>query len=197
VLTGFLGTLREQAPELELYVWEANCEEIEDALLRGEVDVALTSVAEHDERIRAVPLFREYFYVIFPPGHRFTQMNAVPLKELEGEDYVQRVHCEFPANLQRLGEERPFDYVNLRYIGEREDWIQSLVRSGMGCAIMPQHIYLMPGIEMRKLIDPEVHRQVSVVTVAGRPHSAPVAAALAATKRNRWPSEAMPAQLRA
>lgn len=40
---------------------------------------------------------------------------------------------------------------------------------------------------MRKLIDPEVHRQISVATVAGRPHSAPVAAAVEATRRNLWP----------
>ena len=148
----------------------------------------MSSVEHHDERIRTTPLYREFFYVIFPPGHRFAKMNAVPLRELEGEDYVQRVHCEFPQNLQRLGEKRPFDFVNLTYIGEREEWIQSLVRSGMGCAIMPEHIYLMPGIEMRRLIEPEVHRQISVATIAGRPHSVPVSAALAATRRNRWPN---------
>jgi len=192
VLTGYLGTLKSEAPDLDLLIWEANCEEIEDALLRGEIDLALSSVAHKDERIRAVPLFREYFHVIFPPGHRFAQMNAVPLHELEGEDYVQRVHCEFPANLQRLGATRPFNYVNLTYIGEREEWIQSLVRSGMGCAIMPEHVYLMPGIEMRRLVDPEVHRQISVATVAGRPHSAPVTAAIAATRKNRWPNPTEP-----
>jgi len=188
ILTAYLAALKTEAPGLELFIWEANCEEIEDALLRGEIDVALSSVEHRDERIRSVPLFREYFYVIFPPGHRFAQMNAVSLHELEGEDYVQRVHCEFPQNLQRLGATRPFNFVNLTYIGEREEWIQSLVRSGMGCAIMPQHIFLMPGIEMRKLVDPEVHREISVVECAGRPPTCPCAAAIAATRRTNWPS---------
>lgn len=192
LLTGFITTLRAEAPDLELHIWEAHCAELEDALLRGEIDVALSSVEHKDERIRTKTLFREYFYVIFPPGHRFAQLNAVPVGELEGEDYVQRVHCEFPQNLERLGATRPFDYVNIRYIGEREEWIQSMVRSGMGCAIMPQHVYLMPGIEMRKLIDPEVYRDVTIATVAGRPHSAPVTAAIAAARRNAWPSSDMP-----
>lgn len=192
LLTGFITTLRAEAPELELHIWEAHCAELEDALLRGEIDVALSSVEHKDERIRTKTLFREYFYVIFPPGHRFAQLNAVSVAELEGEDYVQRVHCEFPQNLERLGETRPFDYVNIRYIGEREEWIQSMVRSGMGCAIMPQHVYLMPGIEMRKLVDPEVYRDVTIATVAGRPHSAPVASAIAAARRNAWPSSDMP-----
>jgi len=192
VLTGYLTALKAEAPGIELFIWEANCEELEQALLHGEIDIALSSVEHQDERIRATPLYREFFYVIFPPGHRFAKMNAVPLRELEGEDYVQRVHCEFPQNLQRLGVKRPFDFVNLTYIGEREEWIQSLVRSGMGCAIMPEHIYLMPGIEMRRLVEPEVHRQISVATVAGRPHSAPVAAAIAATRKNHWPNAGEP-----
>jgi len=192
VLTGYLTTLKAEAPGIELFIWEANCEELEQPLLHGEIDIALSSVEHQDERIRATPLYREFFYVIFPPGHRFAKMNAVPLRELEGEDYVQRVHCEFPQNLQRLGVKRPFDFVNLTYIGEREEWIQSLVRSGMGCAILTEHIYLMPGIEMRRLVEPEVHRQISVATVAGRPHSAPVAAAIAATRKNHWPNAGEP-----
>lgn len=191
-LTSYLAALKAEAPGLDLFIWEANCEELEQALLHGEIDIALSSVEHKDERIRTAPLYREYFYVIFPPNHRFAKMNAVPLRELEGEDYVQRVHCEFPQNLHRLGEKRPFDFVNLTYIGEREEWIQSLVRSGMGCAIMPQHIYLMPGIEMRLLVAPEVHRQISVATVAGRPHSAPVAAAIAATRKTAWPGAGAP-----
>lgn len=188
VLTDYLRTLRKQAPELELHIWEANCEELEAALLGGEVDIALTSSPELDERIRMTPLFREAFYISFAPGHRFSRMNAVPMRELDGEDYVKRLHCEFPSNLARLGVAKPYDDVNVRYVGEREDWIQSLVRAGLGCAVMPENLPLLPGLEMRPLVDPEVFRQISLATVAGRPHSPPVAAAVAAAQRCSWPS---------
>lgn len=187
VLTDYLRTLRKQAPELELHIWEANCEELEAALLGGEVDIALTSSPELDERIRMTPLFREAFYISFAPGHRFSRMNAVPMRELDGEDYVKRLHCEFPSNLARLGVAKPYNDVNVRYVGEREDWIQSLVRAGLGCAVMPENLPLLPGLEMRPLVDPEVFRQISLATVAGRPHSPPVAAAVAAAQRCSWP----------
>lgn len=52
---------------------------------------------------------------------------------------------------------------------------------------MPQNLPLLPGLEMRRLVDPEVFRQISLATVAGRPHSPPVAAAVAAARRYRWP----------
>jgi DNA-binding transcriptional LysR family regulator len=190
VLTGYLTTLRSEAPELELHIWEANCEELEGALLGGEIDIALTSAVDLDERIRSVPLFREAYYISFAPGHRFGRLNAVPMGELQGENYVKRLHCEFPANLMRLGVAKPYEAVNVRYIGEREDWIQSLVRAGLGCAVMPEHSPLLPGIEMRKLVDPEVYRQISLATVAGRPHSPPVAAAVRAARRYQWPAPA-------
>ncbi len=190
VLTGYLATLRSEAPELELHIWEANCEELEGALLGGEIDIALTSAVDLDERIRSVSLFREAFYISFAPGHRFGRMNAVPMRELQGENYVKRLHCEFPANLLRLGVAKPYEAVNVRYIGEREDWIQALVRAGLGCAVMPEHLPLLTGIEMRKLVDPEVYRQISLATVAGRPHSAPVAAAVRAARRYQWPNAA-------
>jgi DNA-binding transcriptional LysR family regulator len=180
--------LRDHAPELELHIWEANCEELEAALLDGEIDIALTSSPELDERIRMTPLFKEAFFISFAPGHRFGQMNAVPMRELEGEDYVKRLHCEFPSNLARLGVAKPYDAVNVRYVGEREDWIQSLVRAGLGCAVMPEYLPLLPGLELRPLVDPEVFRQISLATVAGRPHSPPVAAAVAAARRYRWPA---------
>jgi LysR family hydrogen peroxide-inducible transcriptional activator len=190
LLTGYLSTLRAQAPELELHIWEANCEELEGALLGGEIDIALTSSTQVDERIRLAPLFREAIFVSFAPGHRFEQMNAVSMRELQGEDYVRRLHCEFPTNLSQLGVPRPYDSVNVRYVGEREDWIQSLVRAGLGCAVMPEYLPLLPGLEVRRLVDPEVYRQISLATVAGRPHSVPVAAAGAAARRYRWPDGA-------
>jgi DNA-binding transcriptional LysR family regulator len=187
ILTGYLTMLRAYAPELELHIWEANCEELEGALLGGEIDIALTSSPELDGRIRMSPLFQEAFYISFAPGHRFERMNAVPLRELENEDYIKRLHCEFPSNLARLGVEKPYQGVNVRYVGEREDWIQSLVRAGLGCAVMPQYLPLLPGLDMRPLVDPEVFRQISLATVAGRPHSPTVAAAVSAARRYRWP----------
>jgi DNA-binding transcriptional LysR family regulator len=188
VLTGYLSTLRDHAPELELHIWEAHCEELESALLGGEIDIALTSAPEIDERIRMMPLFREAFYISFAPGHRFGRMNAVPLRELEGENYVKRLHCEFPSNLAQLGVPKPYDAVNIRYVGEREDWIQALVRAGLGCAVMPENLPLLSGLEMRPLIEPEVFRQISLATVAGRRHSPAVAAAVAAAQHHRWPA---------
>ena len=189
LLTGYLAELRSIAPEVELRIWEANCEEIEAALLASEIDVALTSAPKLDGRIRVQSLFEEAYHVAFAAGHRFERMNAVPLRELEGENYIKRLHCEFPSNFALLGVAKPYHSVKVRYVGEREDWVQAMVRAGLGCTVMPEFLPLLDGVLTRKLIEPEVSRQISVVTVAGRPHSAPVAVAVRAARTYQWPNK--------
>ena len=187
--TGYLAELRTLAPDMELQVWEANCEEIDTALLAGEIDIALTSTPGSDERVRTLPLFQESYLVAFAAGHRFERMNAVPMRELGGENYIKRQHCEFHSNFALLGVAKPYGPVKVCYIGEREDWIQSMVRVGLGCAVVPEFQLLLPGVLTRKLIDPQVSRNVSLATVASRPHSAPVAAAVRAARTYAWPNK--------
>lgn len=185
-LVGYLRALRSAAPELELQIWEANCEELGAALLAGEIDIAISTSCVYDERLRPVPLFKERYHVAFAPGHRYEQMNAVPMREFEGEPYVKRLHCEFPANFVRLAVAKPYQNVRVRYVGEREDWVQAMVCAGLGMTVMPEFLPILPGIEMRLVVEPEVQRQISMVTVAGRPHAKPVALAVRAAKAYAW-----------
>ncbi|MGE0421968.1 MAG: LysR family transcriptional regulator [Reyranellaceae bacterium] len=186
-LAAYLRILSAAAPELELTLWETPCEELGDALLASEIDIAIMSLADYEERLRAIPLFREAYFVAAPSGHRFEAMNAVPLREIDGENYIKRLHCEFPSNFRRLGIPLPYSGVKVRYVTEREDWVQNMVRAGLGITLMPQHLPILDGLVTRRVIEPEVYRQISLVTVAGRPHSRPVEAAVKAARRTPWP----------
>jgi DNA-binding transcriptional LysR family regulator len=185
-LVGYLRALRTAAPELELRIWEANCEELGAALLEGELDIAISTSCAFDERLRPTPLFRERYHVAFAPGHRYEKMNAVPMREFEGEAYVKRLHCEFPANFAKLDIARPYRAVRTRYVGEREDWVQAMVAAGLGMTLMPEFLPILSGIETRLVIEPEVYRQVSLVTVAGRRHSQPVEIAVHTARSFAW-----------
>lgn len=170
-LVGYLKALRAAAPELDLQIWEANCEELTDALMRGEIDVAISTAPSYDEKLRPISLFRERYFIAFPPGHRFESMNSVPMREFEGEPYVKRLHCEFPSNFAKLQVAKPYHSVRVCYAGEREDWVQAMVSAGLGATVMPEFLPILPGIEMRLVVEPEVHREISLVTVAGRRHT--------------------------
>ena len=44
----------------------------------------------------------------------------------------------------------------LAFASEREDWIQNMVAGGLGICIIPEFSAVIPGIQVRPLIDPDV-----------------------------------------
>jgi DNA-binding transcriptional LysR family regulator len=62
-----------------------------------------------------------------------------------------------------------------------------MVLAGLGCTTMPEFLPLLPGIATRALVEPEVARTISLVTVAGRRHSPAVGALVRLARRHPWP----------
>ncbi len=184
-LVDFLDRLHEEVPSLELSPQEARGTRLVEALLSGEIDVALIGLPDFPERLTAVPLYDERYAVAFARGHRFEAMSAVPVAELNREDYLKRSHCEFSDYYAALGKPVPFT-VNVRHASEREDWTQALVLAGLGCSIMPEHLPTLPGIATRMLVEPAVSRTISLVTVAGRRHTPSVEAFVRLARRFDW-----------
>jgi DNA-binding transcriptional LysR family regulator len=94
-------------------------------------------------------------------------MNAVPLAALDGEPYVWRRNCEYTNTFTQIFRERGLAW-NTVYSSEREEWVQRMILAGMGCALMPEHLLLFPGLPTRIVIEPEITREVMLVTVGGR-----------------------------
>lgn len=185
-LIRYLDNLRAAAPDLEMWIWESHCAELDQALKTGEIDLAIMSLPGYDDSLRTRELMREPYRVAFPPGHRFEAMEAVPMRELDGEPYVKRLHCEFPANFAKLGTAPPYESVSVRYVSEREDWVQAMVQAGFGVAMMPAYLPILPELPTRPLVEPEVSRTICLVSVGGRPHSAPVRLAIEAAGNTVW-----------
>jgi DNA-binding transcriptional LysR family regulator len=58
------------------------------------------------------------------------------------------------------------------YRSDRDDWILAMVAAGLGFGFMPRFsITERAEIVVRPLVEPEFWREVSLVTVRGRPHS--------------------------
>jgi len=182
----FITKLSEAIPAIELNMREAAGRDLVTSLMDGDIDVALIGLPVFPERLNAIPLFSERYTIAFAKGHRFERMNAIPLRELDGEDYLVRLHCEFADHFEALDVEKSFE-TNVRYSSEREDWIQAMVLAGLGCSIMPEFLPLLPGIATRPVVEPEVERTISLVTVAGRRFSPAVGALVRLAGRYPWP----------
>lgn len=168
-------------PQLNLTLRTASGSEMIDILLAGEIDVAIVGMPEYPDELAVHHLYAERYMVALPANHRFTQMDTVPLRKLEGERYLERLNCEYmdvfrsalqdaePGELSSL--ESSIDTWDVRHESEHEDWIQAMVIAGMGCAVLPEYMSLNPELQMRPLVEPEISRTISVATVRGRPHT--------------------------
>ena len=167
-LVGLIALVERRIPNLELALREAKGSVLVEEMLAGEMDVAILGLPNLPERFDAIPLYTERYVVAFPPGHRFEHMASVPLAEMSNENYLQRANCEFTANFEAFGIERPYANLKVRYRSEREEWIQAMILSGLGCSFMPEYMPLFPRLKTRVLTEPEVKREIKIVTIAGR-----------------------------
>ncbi len=137
------------------------------------------------ERFDVTPLFRERFMLAFPAGHRLGQYEQIPVAAIDGEVYLKRVNCEFNDYLTDVCIARGVQTQD-SYSSEREDWIQNMVAGGLGICFLPEYSAVIPGLQVRPVTDPEVTREVCLVTVAGRRFSPAMATFVGAVKSYGW-----------
>jgi len=185
--TGMLGHFARSYPGISLQIFEGVPAQLGNKLEAGEIEIAIMATPEgFSERCNSEVLYRERFLLAFPAGHRYAAMNEVPIAAIDGETYLRRINCEYRDHLSQLADACGAQ-VQLGYASEREDWIQNLVAGGMGICFIPEFSAVIPGIQTRPVTDPEVWRDICMVTMAGRRHSPAVASFIKALRGYPFP----------
>lgn len=186
-LARFLARFENTHKGMELAVSEGSVTDLADRLSDGEIDIAIMTRTEAlADTFRTQPLYSERYVVVFPSDHRLGRLNAVTLRDLSGQPYVDRLACEMREMVMAVCAEMEVD-LYARFRSEREDWVQAMVLAGIGFAFMPEYSVTLPGLIQRPLTEPSVERQVCTATVPGRRHSPAVEAFLRATRQFAWP----------
>lgn len=185
-LIGMMTRFRETYAGVQISFSDANAEALQGMLDKGEIDVALMAFPDGTpDRYHTLPLYQEHFVIAFAPGHRFEKLNAVRARDLDGERYLSRLNCEFGDFMLEVYRQQGVDLTR-PYRSERDDWILCMAAAGLGFSFIPEYSITMPGIITRPLIEPEVIRTVSLVTVRGRPHSPALGAFVREAKNEHW-----------
>jgi DNA-binding transcriptional LysR family regulator len=192
-LAPFLAQFGRLHPEIALALVEGEEARLEELLLGGTLDVAVVArLGSATPRLRHQRLYRESVVVAFPLGHRFVGQECVRLGDLRGESFLLRTHCEKRELLLESCRKQGFE-PKIVYRSNREDWIQMMVAAGRGIALMPESLHLGHGTLARPLIEPAHDREVSLVTVAGRPHTPAVQHLVRAIRTYEWDHEVLAA----
>ncbi len=190
--TGLLTDFNRRHRGVQLELIEGVPSRLSSLLEAGDIDVAIMSTSDSfPERFDVTPLFRERFMLAFPAGHRLGDYETIPIKAIDGEIYLKRTNCEYWDYLSDLCDEQGVT-THVSYSSEREDWIQNLVAGGLGICFIPEYSAVIPGLQVRPVAEPEVSREVCLVTVAGRRFSPAVLTFVNAVKSYGW-AEGAPA----
>ena len=188
-LAPFLADFGARHPGIELALVEGDAAKLEALLLGESLDVALaTRLGPANGRLRHHRLYRERVVVVFPEGHRFARHKTVRLADLKSENFLLRTGCEKWALLMESCRRQGFE-PHVICGSEREDWVQMMVAAGWGITLMPENLHVAHGTLARPLIDPALERDVSLVTVAGRPHDPAVLHLVRAIRAHKWDDE--------
>jgi len=189
-LIDLFATFLKRYPGLELYVKDGPADQLEAELDAGRLDVAIFCRPESlEDRFHTLALYRERFVVAVGPQHPFARLNAVRVRDLNNQNYLARANCEYQDYLRGVRETIGGVEFKRPYSSERDDWIQCMVLAGLGFTYIPEYAVTLPGLIVRPLIEPEVSRSVSLVTVRGRPHAPAVGAFVREAKAYRWHDE--------
>jgi len=184
--TGLLASFQATESDVSLHLVEGVPQMLAERLEQGEIDIAIMSSPEgFPATLEATPLYREQFLVAFPAGHRFAERSAVPMAEVNGENYLDRVNCEYQHAIddvmQRCG-----CAVKVVHQSEREDWIQNMVAGGLGICFVPEFSAVVPGVQTRPVVEPEIWREICLVWKKDRALSPAVQRFATAARNYPW-----------
>jgi len=186
-LSRFLSRFQAEHRGVEVSVTEASVAGLARQLEEGRIDFAILNPLEGlVERAHLLTLYDERYVVILPPDHPLGRANAVTLKDLSGQNYVDRLSCEMRDMVMQVCQDNGIE-LYARFRSEREDWVQAMVLARIGFAFMPEFSVTLPDLVQRPLVEPEVTRQIALAHLAGRPFSPAANAFVRAAQGFAWP----------
>jgi DNA-binding transcriptional LysR family regulator len=186
-LIDLVSSVQTRYEGVEIDITDASARELETMLVDGDLENAILCRPDRelDERIHALPLFREQMMVVIPPNHPLAVKDAIRVKDLHGLNYVNRAKCEFNGYAGQFFREQGVECKTV-YRSERDDWVLAMIRSGLGFGFMPEFSVTDPVVIARPLVEPDFWRLVNLCTVRGRPHSPAVGALVREAMRVNW-----------
>src|SRR6516165_6431538 len=124
-----LAAFEQQLPGVETVVRDGAPEALAAQLDADELDVAILNALDGlGDNYRAEPLYTERYVVLLPPGHPLRKRNALALRDLSEQPYVDRLSCEMREIVMGVCADMEVNYthasVQSARIGFRRWWQQ-------------------------------------------------------------------------
>ncbi|WP_172329163.1 LysR family transcriptional regulator [Mangrovicoccus sp. HB161399] len=129
-------------PEVRITLAEATPEEIEERLIRGQLDAGVTFAGAAVPQLESLPIFRDRLCLALPPGHRLAGRTEAAPEDLRDEDLIavpDRVSRTLRGEISRWFAQAGL-VPRVRFEPQLQQTILRLVAEGLGTALVPASI---------------------------------------------------------
>ncbi len=133
----FVGHCRTELPNLRVQFEENITERLNQSLENGELDVAILATPPEDNRLEAIPLYDEPFWVVFPERHDLRLLRGIHVNDLPHDELLllSEGHC---FRDQALDVCKLEDRVESRTIRATSlETLINMVTAGFGVTLIP------------------------------------------------------------
>ncbi|WP_414043868.1 LysR family transcriptional regulator [Macrococcus sp. EM39E] len=162
-LPGFMHDFQLKYPNVQVKLVQNNSKVLNDLMLKGLIDVAVTIMIDTIEPLTFEPLIEEILYVTVPKTHRFATRDKVSVVELCDEAFILLKSGFVLRKLvdQLLLEENIIPEV--AFEGEEIPTIASFVAADLGITIIPK----LFNFDMSDIVQIRIDRKVQPVRTLG------------------------------
>ncbi len=135
-LSRVIGAFRQQYPQVILELRDGTPQQLITALDEGDLDLTLTAVGGSGSNSLSRQLFQQPLMLAVSTSHPLAERSSVRLSDLNHQPYIERFNCEYWQAYPRFFEAAKVK-PHVVYRADREEWVISLIASGLGISIMP------------------------------------------------------------
>jgi DNA-binding transcriptional LysR family regulator len=160
-----IAAFRQTYPNVAIELQDGGSLELREQLESGQIDVLVTGLDGIEANGNALPLFRQRIALAVANSHPFAQRKSVRLVELDGQPYIDRMHCRLRASVKQKFEAHGLQQ-HVVYRADNEDWVIALVAAGLGVTVMAEWRNLA-GITYIPIADWTIERTIGLVWRTG------------------------------
>lgn len=161
----FLPRFADAHPDTRLVIDERKTSRILKGLRRGDLDLGILVTPVDAPDFEEVPLFQEAFLAYLPQGHALRRKPRITREDLRHQPLwvLGEGHCFREQTLSLCDRPSAGGHANVLYESGSIETLKQLVRNGDAMTLVPE-LSVQPGDPcVRRFVDPEPLRQVSLV----------------------------------
>jgi DNA-binding transcriptional LysR family regulator len=174
-------------PGLQVELFEAEPDQIDDMLLNGVVNAAIVGddAGGPALRIDQWSLFEERILVLTPRASEHAALPVLPVDALTEATWVERSGCDGPARVWRTLFPEGIE-PRISHRGRHLAHLQVMVSAGLGLMFWPEHAPHLDTLVVRPIEGDRLHRSIQLRVVQGRRYSPALEALVKIARVHDW-----------